>query len=632
MSRHARCFAILLALPLAACGAGRAAEEVPMLAPLVASGELPPLAERLPETPAVIASADRDAVYGGTLHMLDMDARAWSLNLLRQAGLLRYDQLGIGLEPDLAAGYRLSPDLRSLELTLRAGHKWSDGQPFTSDDIRFWWEAYANHPAFDPDPFYHFASGAMQLEVVDAQTVRFVFPEPYPVLLDRWGRALLATDGLRGPILPRHYLERFHADYNPEAKALAEAEGLDSWQALFEKHADASVGLDPERPSLWMWVAEASPDETLRLVRNPYFHQVDARGRQLPYIDRVEGRVVAEREALVAEAAAGGADFEGFYVGAIDLPLLAEPAAGHALRLAQSLETSLFTIHFNLNARDATLRELFGWHDFRQALSLAINRERIADQVFEGHARPSPALPLPQHAFYDPAWTEPLIRHDPEAASALLDALGLDTRDASGFRLNPDGARIELQMQMHNDGQQNRAICELVVEDWKIVGVLAQCRGTTVPQLMQWQVENKNQLPVWATSRTTRLLRTDPRWFGFTDPSQQWWAPDWTAWLASSGAQGERPPDAIAALAEQFQRWQALPYEAPEATQLAREYFGWFAENYPMIGTVGLQDQPLVLSERLQGLPEGELHWAADTNFYTPLLPAAWWLDPEPER
>ncbi len=621
--------ATLLLLAAHSIGACRSAPvlEAPMLREQVEAGELPPLEQRLPSEPARIESIEGRGQYGGSLRMLDAVEQYWSMNLVGQAGLFRFDRHGVEIQPDLAAGFQWSEDYRSLELRLRPGHKWSDGHPFTTDDILFWWEAYASHPAFEMEDFWRFESGSMQLTKIDDTTVRFDFPEPYPVVMDRWGRALLSTDGLRGPILPRHYLERFHPDYDPEAEALAEAEGHDSWRSLFEQHADSTLGLRPERPSLWMWVPEARADGQPGLVRNPYFHQVDRWGSQLPYIDRIEGRLIEARPDLVSAVAGGEVDIEGFYIGTINLPQLEDLARGHSLRTATSMETSLYTIHFNLNAQDPTLRSLFGQRDFRRALSLAIDRKEIAEQVFDGHARPSPALPLPQHSFYDPDWTEPLLRFDPEEAGRLLDGLGMVQRDAQGMRRSPTGQPLRLTMQMHNDGLQNRAVCERVSADWAAIGIDALCRGTTVPQLSQWQIDNETELPVWATSRSTRLLRTDPRWFGFESTAWQWWAPRWTAWLRSEGREGEQPPAGIRELDAQFQRWQALPYESEEANALARSYFGWFAEQQPMIGTVGLQDHPLVVADRLRGVPDDDLWWGADINFYTAYLPGQWWLD-----
>lgn len=622
--------AAALLLALAAGGCRKAPPEVPMLLPRVEAGELPPLAERLPEQPLVVSTADPGAIQGGSLRLLDREARAWSTAQLRMAGLFRYDQVGVEVLPDIALGYQLAADARSLTLSLRPGHRWSDGQPFTADDLIFWWEAYAGNPAFEPDPFWRFETGEMQVTRLDDSRVRFDFPEPYPMVVDRWGRAAFSAEGPEGPMLPAHYLQRFHADYDPGAEALAEAEGFEDWQALFEDRI-APTRFDPERPSLFAWLPERRDGDRLRFTRNPYFHQVDAAGRQLPYIDAVEVRVHEDGDAFRAALSNGEADFEAYFIDTPDFDALEAGAAQgrYALRVATDLHGSMFTIHPNRNASDPVLRELFAQRDFRWALSLGIDREAIVREVFGGRARPYPALPLPEQPFFDPSWATLHIEHDPATAGRLLDGLGLDRRDAEGRRLRADGQALVMRLEMLASDPLNKPICAAVERDWRGLGITTECGATASPaRFLEGQAAGQLLSPVWPTGRTTRFaLRSDPRAFGFTDPAQQWWAPEWTRWLASEGREGSQPPAEIQDLAQRFEAWRALPAESPDYVRLGRAYFAWFAEALPMIGTVGLQEHPVLVGTRLRGVPAEGLYWGSDTNFYTPYLPPTWWLE-----
>jgi peptide/nickel transport system substrate-binding protein len=621
----------LLILPLAGCKRGDDQPiEPPLLAAKVEAGELPPLAERIPTTPLVIEPIESPGQYGGSLRLHDRERRAWSTNMLRLSGLFRFDQSGTQVLPDIAEGYEFSKDLKTLTLRLRPGHRWSDGEPFGADDILFWWEAYANNPAFERDPFWTFAEGEMSVEKVDDSTVRFVFPKPYPVVIDRWGRAFLSSAGPNGPMLAKHYMQQFHPDYNPEAEAKAEEEGFKTWQERFEDRMDPNSVTDSERPSLSMWIPESVGVDALTLVRNPYFHQVDDQGRQLPYIDRLSVTIQLDAEPFMASIEAGEADFEAYFVDTKDYGRLSVGAEAGRYRLltATDLHSSMFTLNLNRTPPEPGLRELYAERDFRLALSVAIDREAMASAVFGGRAQPFPALPLPANSFFDPAWSSLNIQYDPKLAGELLDGLGLDKRDEEDFRLKNDGEKLQLRIEMLANEEVLEPLCNAVKADWQAVGVYAWCGATaSASRFSEGHLANQLAMPVWSTGRTTRILRTDPRWFGFTDPQQQLWARSWTEWFTTDGAIGEEPPQEIKDLAALFDRWEAVEAGTPEYDELGREYFRYFAEEIPMIGTIGLAEHPIVVGPRLHGVPTEGLYWGSDTNFYSPYQPAQWWLD-----
>lgn len=620
-----------LALALSACDKSPEAPiEPPLLAPKVAAGELPPLSERLPSKPLVVEPIEGPGQYGGSLRLHDRERRAWSTNMLRLSGLFRFDQTGTEVIPDIAEGYEFSDDLKTLTLRLRPGHRWSDGEPFGADDIMFWWEAYASNPAFERDPFWTFEEGEMAVEKVDESTLRFVFPKPYPIVIDRWGRAFLSSAGPNGPMLPKHYMQQFHPDYNPEAETKAKAEGFETWQERFEDRMDPNSATDAERPSLSMWIPESLGVDALTLVRNPYFHQVDPQGRQLPYIDRVSVTIQLEAEPFMASIEAGEADFEAYFIDTQDFGRLSVGAGAgrYQVLTATNLHSSMFTLNFNRTPPEPGLQDLYAERDFRLALSVAIDREAMATAVMGGRAKPFPALPLPANSFFDPAWSTLNIQHDPDLANTLLDGLGLDKRDEEDYRLKSDGEKLQLRIEMLANEEVLEPLCNVVKADWQAVGVFAWCGATSsASRFSDGHMANQLAMPVWSTGRTTRILRTDPRWFGFTDPQQQLWARSWTEWFTTDGAIGEEPPQEIKDLAALYERWVAVEAGTPEYDELGREYFRYFAEEIPMIGTIGLAEHPIVVGPRLHGVPTEGLYWGSDTNFYSPYQPAQWWLD-----
>jgi peptide/nickel transport system substrate-binding protein len=608
--------------------------EAPMISKRVSTGDLPPLAERIPADAMLVTTVAGPGNYGGTLRFVDREPRAWSSHLLRQSGLLRYDMDGQETQPDLAKDVRLSDDLKTLTVELRAGHRWSDGAPFTTADILFWWEAYAIHPEFSPDSFWTFDEGEVRLEVASETLAHFHFPIPYPVVLDRWGRAYFSSDGPYGPMLPKHYMAALHQDFDEGARDLAKEKGFERWQDYFQSQVGPLNMTSKERPSLTPWVLEKTIVDGAVYVRNPYFHQVDEAGNQLPYLDYVSVSYLTDRDRFLEGITSGEADFEAYFLDQSDAATLDAGLVDgdYKIRTAVGLHGSAFTIHPNRSVDDPLLRALFEAKDFRVALSLGIDREGIVADVYGGQAQPFPALPLPSNPYFREEWRDLYMAHDPAAANALLDGLVTDirTRDEEGYRLTPEGERLQLRMQMLKTLEINRSICERISADWTALGIELKCMGMGMGNFKDEFEENDLSMPVWSTGRATRLGRSDLRTFGFDDPSQQYWASQWALWFQSEGEEGEEPPQEIKDLAALGERWRATAYGSKDYVELGRAYFGYFAEELPMIGTVGLEVQPILVANRLRNVPQVNLRWGSDNNFYAPYLPAQWWVD-DPE-
>ena len=115
--------------------------EAPMLKDLVDKGELPPVDERLPENPLVVPVVDSIGVYGGVWHRGFLGPSDYN-NYVRVVydGLVRFAPDGSKVEPRLIESWESSDDFTTWTIHMRVGAKWSDGEPFTADDIMFWYE------------------------------------------------------------------------------------------------------------------------------------------------------------------------------------------------------------------------------------------------------------------------------------------------------------------------------------------------------------------------------------------------------------------------------------------------------------------------------------------------------------
>ena len=192
------------------------------LADRVAAGSLPAVAERLPATPRVV-SGDAIGKHGGDMRMVLSGARA--ARLLTVYGYSRLVAYNTDLEivPDILEDVVVE-DGRSFTLKLRGGHRWSDGEPFTTEDFRYWWEDVANNDElspFGPPAFLNVDGEWPTVEIIDDLTIRYAWSKTNPFFLPR-----LAAP--RPPFIyrPAHFMRQFHT-------AHASAEDLD---ALQRKH------------------------------------------------------------------------------------------------------------------------------------------------------------------------------------------------------------------------------------------------------------------------------------------------------------------------------------------------------------------------------------------------------------
>ena len=175
-----RDFTAGVALTLLAPGLARAKpamQEIPAFAEQVKSGALPAVDKRIPDAPSIVkhfAGADGAGKPGGEVNILVASTRDTRLmTLYSNSRLIVYDDQ-FKLQPDILESYE-AKDGREFTLKLRAGHKWSDGKPFSTEDFRFFWEDVANNSELSPrGPNVELLVDGKppKVEIVDALTIR----------------------------------------------------------------------------------------------------------------------------------------------------------------------------------------------------------------------------------------------------------------------------------------------------------------------------------------------------------------------------------------------------------------------------------------------------------------------------
>lgn len=369
--------ALLTAIPAGAQTKLPPPEEVPSLSKLVKEGKLPPVAKRLPETPRVVTfeGGAQPGTYGGALRMLMASSKD-----TRQMVVYGYTRLVVWtpeytLEPDLLESYEVQ-DGRIFTLHLRKGHKWSDGEPFTAEDFRYYWEDVALNKELSPfgPPSQLLADGELpKFQVINETTVRYSWPKPNPFFLP----ALAGTTPLY-IYRPDKYLRQFHA-VNSDPSLLArraKEQGLQNWAALHNRQDNQYRNDNPELPTLDPWILKTTPpSQRFVFTRNPYYHRVDPQGRQLPYIDEVIMNV-ADGKIIPAKTGAGRSDLQARYIRFDNYTFLkeSEKRVDQSVLLWRTAVGSQFTLYPNLNVNDPGWRALF-----RDALSTcAFARDRPA--------------------------------------------------------------------------------------------------------------------------------------------------------------------------------------------------------------------------------------------------------------
>jgi peptide/nickel transport system substrate-binding protein len=326
---------------------------------------------------------------------------------------------------------------------------------------------------------------------------------------------------------PSEYLKQFHADYNPDIDELVAAdEQSEDWISYFFNHSagtwcDPSRHLTlPEMPSIFPWILKQplGAGTTVLLERNPYYWKVDTEGNQLPYIDSVVASQYQDSESRTFAMMNGDLDFikdagddnREIYFDALDQGKPIE------IRLPKYDMGNMQSIHFNMTSKDPVKNEIYNNKDFRIGMSHAINRDQIINVVYKGQGKPAQVCPMEDSPLYNEQLCNQYIEFDLDLANEYLDKV-LPDKDADGYRLGPDGKRFTSIFTVINDsneGQHWVKVAELLVEQWKEVGVEVLLNSVT--DAVEDEYFDANDFDIFmfhggeGGSGMTAIL--DPRW------------------------------------------------------------------------------------------------------------------------
>lgn len=446
---------------------------------LVAAGELPPVEERLPVEPRVVLEtgmAEGIGVYGGVWRDFSAcptegfnrgagQSAGWFgiesasfASLLKSGPIFRRSD---SLEPlpFLATSWEWSEDGYELTMNLLEGAKWSDGHPFTTEDVLFSWEDMiidSNVQSPKGATAWTFDGELTQLEVIDDYTFKFIFPVAFPV------QSLFQMDESDFHISPAHYLKPLHPKYNSDMD-----------------YVDFEASMPPDQIPVVLGPfvpVEYITDELMILRRNPYFWSVDEAGNQLPYLDEVVFEKGPSGVGRTLSTLAGTADHSNLENPSTFIETLkrAEEDDAH-FYVEWGPETLGFSIKLNLSNslgvnddRDAALRELFRDVRFRKAFSFAMDREGISQSILRGPFLRGWAGGLfPGSSYFDRS-TVAYFNNRPEASAALLAELGFEDTDGDGTLNWPtdrlaSGENLVLALITSEDAEETQTVGDAAV-------------------------------------------------------------------------------------------------------------------------------------------------------------------------
>ncbi len=584
----------------------------------VKTGKLPPVEQRLPEVPMVLKTAsmpDGVGVYGGVFrHVIGGRPQGWNWSaaqsqgwgginytmqqcLTRTGPMYQLNPNELEVLPNLAQSWQWSEDGMSLTMKLIKGAKWSDGAPFTSEDVRFYWEDTVLEPRVPSFSSQNALGEGAKLEVVDDYTIRWHFASP------NQNQALYNMSFMTFCPGPAHILKPLHPKYND--------------QATFEAFNNALPANQVPVVTMGPWVpVDYKDDQIIVLRRNPYYWKVDEAGHQLPYIDEMHFKL-STWESRTLETMSGQADFSNMENPPIYIETLRKLANPDSPTKAMFGPRNLaFQIQMNFNPtlavtdeREAAIRQLNRELKFRKAISHSIDRKSLGQALVKGPFAAEYAGGLhPETTFYNKDDVV-YFPYNPDMANQYLDELGLKDTDGNGIRNFPantaDGADVEIVLNSGN-GTSDTVFNENLVSMMADVGIklipriLDSIQGDSARDSadFDWRLNRSDKeliVPMQRISLLAPVSKSGPYWHRGTENNPQVLLPF---------------EEQLVDIAQKI----VLEKDPGKQNQLVRELNHITTENVYHVGMVAYPGA-LLVNKRIKNVPNAPIiayQWAED--------------------
>ena len=626
-------FAPVFLMFFSIAGDALAYSEAPSLAKKAAAGKLPPVDERLPINPRKLNFKNlglKIGKYGGSIRMLMARAKdARQMSVYGYSRLVGYHPKTFELEADILESFEVKEG-RKFTFELRRGHKWSDGQPLTSEDFRYWWEDVANNKELSPvgPPKIMTINGELPIfEVINRYKFRYTWKRPNPDFLPR-----LASASPLYIYRPAHYMRQFHEKYTGQdvLKKTVKKYKQRNWAALHNKMDNLYRNDNIDLPVLQPWISISKPSAS-RLIfkRNPFFHRVDPEGKQLPYADSFIF-TIANNKLIPAKTGTGEVDLQARYLRFDDYTFLkkGEERSPYSTRLWKTAKGAHLALFPNLNVNNPILRKLIRDVRFRRALSLSVHRHEINQVIYYGLAIGGNNSVLPESPLYRPTYRNKWANFDLQKANQLLDEIGLVKRDSSGIRLMPDGSPLHLIIETAGESTEQTDVLELVRDSWLKIGIKIFSKPSQRNVFRNRIFSGETAMSIWSGVENG-LITADSSPAEFVPTSQQslqW--PKWGQYYETNGKAGEKPTgEHVVHLLKLYQQWKTTAAQK-EKSRIWEKILKIHSDQIYSIGLVAAVLQPVVVSSQLKNVPLSAIYnWNPGAHFGI-YKPDTFWFAP----
>ena len=579
-------------------------KESPEFAAQVAAGKLPPVEQRIGQDPLVVSPVHGTGKYGGVIRRgIIADDTVSSGFCAGPDSFLYWDYQYQNIVPNLARDFEVSSDYREVQLKLRRGVRWSDGHPFTADDIVFWREDINLAPEIGyPSIALNIDGKDVTIEKVDDYTVVFRSPVPYATLVellasgcdasgpDYWGE----TAG--GGFAPKHYLSQFLPKYTSDAQAtkLAQDAGFHNWPAYVLNRNSWTGNTDLPTMTPWKCVRPFT-NPPWEFDANPYSFRIDSEGNQLPYVTQVSFTSVDEPQLLALNAVSGDYDFADRGLLLTSLPLIVknEKRSDYTVRKAPDRLMDMAIIMNLSYNEDPEMGDLIRTTDFRRALSLGIDRVQVNETFFLGTSIPSCTMVADESDYFPgPEWRLKWAELDIDQANELLDGIGLDKRNSDGFRMLPSGkGTARLDIQATNSKADFPTWGQMIRRQWKDIGIDSTCALVDGDLLYERVQANKVMASINNVYGVEEPFLNPNCLLPLTTAGTGGgsFAIEYARWFLSSGKEGTEPPESMQLLKDTVALYQqGLKLPRDQRVDIGKQVLQTHADQVWTIGVVGM--------------------------------------------
>jgi peptide/nickel transport system substrate-binding protein len=396
------------------------------------------------------------------------------------SSLVEFNPLTYEIEPSLAESWKIKG--KDVIFHLR-DVKWSDGVPFTADDVLFTMKYFLQNRFAEGNSVDRFTINGKPIKWVkiDDHTIKAVLPDSYGAFMTVMCQALM---------VPKHKMEKL---INPKDSGSVNR----IWTT--DCNPKDVVGTGP------FMLEKYVTDQKVVLKKNPYYYKKDKYGNKLPYIDTFEYLVIKDPQAQLAKFLSGEVDYvTSANINASDYPTLKQKELDGADFIVLKGEPTKPTpsplhIAFNFDAKNKDLAKLFRNLKFREAMEYALDRERIIEDVYNTLAVLGGCPVLPSNkTFFEPKIKKIRRMFDLDKAEEILDSIGVVDKNGDDLREFPNGKKLEMVLVTTSAYKEYQDSAYIYQQDLESIGIKVDLQIIDSNLLSQKALSGDYELALWA--------------------------------------------------------------------------------------------------------------------------------------